>query len=89
MNIIFRWPASPHLILLVKTKKRQNSNFTTQWNYKTSCSNWTFLFLGRDELETIFNTASKNKKSLREKEKKQKTEKCEFIAISQAHEIKH
>lgn len=22
MNIIFRWPASPHLILLVKTKKK-------------------------------------------------------------------
>lgn len=36
-----------------------------------SGSNWTCLFPGRNELETIFNTASK-KKSLTEKERKKK-----------------
>lgn len=35
-----------------------------------SHGNWAFLFLGRDELETTFNTASKKKKLMREAEKK-------------------
>lgn len=36
-----------------------------------SHSNWAFLFLGRDVLETIFNTSSKKKKaSERERERK-------------------
>lgn len=40
-----------------------------------SHGNWAFLFLGRDELETTFNTASKKKKLMREAEKKIKKKK--------------
>lgn len=56
-----------------------------------SHGNWAFLFLGRNELETTFNTASKKKKKLmREAGKKsRKRKKCKFITISQAHEIRH
>lgn len=56
-----------------------------------SHGNWAFLFLGRDELETTFNIASKKKKLMREAEKKKprKRKKCKFITISQAHEIRH
>lgn len=56
-----------------------------------SHSNWAFLFLGRDVLETIFNTSSKKEKLLKERERKKirRGKKCKFIAISQAHEIIH
>lgn len=44
-----------------------------------SHSNWAFLFLGRDVLETIFNTSSKKKKLLKEREKEnQKREKMQI-----------
>lgn len=56
-----------------------------------SHGNWAFLFLGRDELETTFNTASKKKKAYERgrKKKPRKRKKCKFITISQAHEIRH
>lgn len=60
---------SPSLFLLCKRRIKQNSNFIKQWDYEMSHGNWAFLFLGRDELETTFNTASK-KKSLWERQKK-------------------
>lgn len=41
-----------------------------------SHGNWAFLFLGRDELETTFNTASKKKKAYeRGRKKNQEKEK--------------
>lgn len=39
-----------------------------------SHSNWAFLFLGRDVLETIFNTSSKKEKLLKERERERKSE---------------
>lgn len=83
----------PSSFLLGKTRTRQNRNFIEKWDHDMSWGNWTFLFLGKDVLETIFNTASKKKKGLvREREmgkKYQKRKKSKFIAISQAHEIRH
>lgn len=52
--------------------------------------NWEFLFLGKDELETTFSTASRKKSLMREtKKKSRRRKKCKFITISQAHEIRH